>query len=399
MTPQFLAILSVVIAAVLVGATAAHRSDVRRRAIAARDLLLERIRHGNGPQELLLIGQPYRDQVSKELIAADRFSEARHTAFAIRDRLIAQVWRGRPWSLGFSIVIAVMAAGWAILFPLQRSMDMAILNALGYPHPTLYGTVIAVTFTIIGIVITGILDVHELLPERVRLTSNFAKFTTALILAALSVLFLAFLTSLATYRSTNRFGPEVSNDTKILQQLKVTGGGAPTAARQVEIDVASTNLADAERRLANGRKLDRVLIIAVLPVEMAISASPILATELAAVGVAGVVGARNGRRERRSRARASTIRHQARNKAEAILAAAGVPLATIRHISSELLSFYGWDLGDLTQDHIVPRRELAPPPAAQDPGSSEPAAAEARTIDVAPGSVVVDHSTNPWAEL
>jgi hypothetical protein len=46
-----------------------------------------------------------------------------------RDALSRRIWHGTRWSSGFVVVVCVGAWVWAVLFILQREMDINILVA------------------------------------------------------------------------------------------------------------------------------------------------------------------------------------------------------------------------------------------------------------------------------
>lgn len=345
---------------VIVGTGLAYRSDMHRRAIAARERLIERIRRGEAGQVLLPIRERYRARHHAVLRRAAR-SEERGAALARRaGELSGQVWRGAGPNLGFVITVVVLTAAWLILFLLQRASDITILTALGYPYPPLFGSLIAIMFAVAGIIVTGLFGVHHLLPPFLRFAGRAGRVAVALLIIAGAVAFMNFLTQLATYRSVDRLGATVSNDLKILDALRARGGPHPTAAQALDIDVATQNLADDTTRLNASKHLDEALTVAVPPLELMVSAAPLLALELGVVGGVAMVAKARTRIGHRRRDKAAAIRQEFFTEIATLLSEGGL---THLEVDALLHSIEGRNSDDSAGSGPPPGSQSAPLPS------------------------------------
>jgi hypothetical protein len=185
---------------------------------------------------------------------------------------------------------------------------------------------IALTFAGVGMIVCGLLGLHSLLPPWIKSVGRFGRIAAALMLAAVSITFMAYLKEIAVNRSVDRFSAEVSTLQNALQQTR----GTP--AEQVTRDA----LANAQERLAAGKTLDHSLTTTVMAFETASSAAPILAVELAVVGYYAVAANRAGRSLRAARRTISRTQEDYNGYAVGLLAEAGVPIATVKQRLAEL---------------------------------------------------------------
>ena len=317
---------ALVLALVAFGSCTAFLAVRSRAARVRRAHLVARIQQGEATQVLLQEQVPFARRARRARYAMQRRSRGLTNAGRRRDALSRRIWHGARWSSGFVAVVAVGAWLWAVLFVLQREMDVNILVALGYASPSVLGMVIALGFAAVGMIVCGLLGLHALLPPSIKSVSRFDRITAALMLAVVSITFMAYLKDMAVNRSVHRFGAEVSTLQNALQ--KDRGTPLEQATRD--------SLANAQQRLAAGKTLDHSLTTPVLTFEMAFSAAPILAVELAVVGYYAVAAKRAGRWLRAARRAISRTQDDYNGYAVGLLAEGGVPVATVKQYLAEL---------------------------------------------------------------
>jgi len=297
------------------------RTDRVRRAH-----LIARIQQGETTQVLLQEQVPFARRARRARYAMQHQSRRLTSAGRRRDALSRRIWHGTRWSSAFVVVVCAGAWLWAVLFILQREMDINILVALGYASPSVLGMLIALAFAVVGMIVSGLLGLHSVLPPWIKSVGRFGRIAAALMLAAVSITFMAYLKEIAVNRSVDRFSAEVSTLQNALQQAR----GTP--AEQVTRDA----LANAQERLAAGKTLDQSLTTTVMAFETASSAAPILAVELAVVGYYAVAAKRAGRSLRAARRTISRTQDDYNGYAVGLLAEAGVPVATVKQSLAEL---------------------------------------------------------------
>jgi uncharacterized membrane protein (DUF485 family) len=320
MTLQLALIMLIGVAVVGSALYLAERLTERRQAAAAERLrLVERVRTDG----VVPVGLWFREKLARRILRL----EQKETIQALRgerlerrrDEASAQVWRDGKWSAGFVLIALGLAAVWLFLFLLQRNLDIQILQALGYT-PGLavpLGTVIALVIAMAGVLVTGLLGLHPLLPGWIAFRRSL-RVTLALTVAVL-VLILAFsLTSIAVYRAQNVLGPAVSTQEKILAQARAEQPPDP-----LQVAVAEQDLADAQARLEKGMNVDRMLAVVVPSAELAIGFAPVYIGELLVVGTLGAAAARAERRARRARNKSARVSQKFREKAASIIFDAG----------------------------------------------------------------------------
>jgi hypothetical protein len=298
-----------------------------RTARVRRAHLVARIQQGEATQVLLQEQVPFARRARRARYAMQRRSRRLTNAGRRRDALSRHIWHGARWSFGFVVVVSVGACLWAVLFGLQREMDVNILVALGYASPSVLGMVIALAFTVVGMIVCGLLGLHPLLPPRVKSVGRLGRIAAALMLAAVSITFMAYLKEIAVNRSVDRFSAEVSALQITLDKSK---GATPLD------ELTRESLANAQERLAAGKTLDHSLTTTVMAFEIAFSAAPILAVELAVVGYYAVAAKRAGRWLRAARRTISRARDDYDGYAVGLLAEAGVPVAGVKRCLAEL---------------------------------------------------------------
>jgi hypothetical protein len=308
---------------VAVGSAIAYRIDKRRAAEARWQNLIELVRSGGLVSALLQLKVSYERLFTQADVdqrnALQVVARSRQWLSIVAEQLRAS----RLWSLQAGAMVAATTLAWGFLFPMQRNTDIAILEALNHTQPALYGTIIAVVFSVIGIVITGILGLHGAF-FGLRPASMTGRAFTALMLSALSIGAAVFLGQLSTYRSEHAYGAQVLRDQTTKTQLQAEQTRAANAARQLEIDVLTANLRAEEEQLQRSKQLDSSLTILTLIVEMATSASPLLASKFAVAGCFALTSVRNGRKAEQAENRKVVIAQQFRAEGDALLGAAGV---------------------------------------------------------------------------
>lgn len=303
-------------------------TDRRRAAAAERQALVERVSH----EGVLPLALWFRERLVKRILRL----EQKETAHGLRRERLerrraeasAQIWRDGQWSAGFALITTGLGAAWLFLFLLQRNLDIQILGALGYT-PGLaapLGTVIALVIAMAGVLVTGLLGLHPLLPRWIPLRRSL-RVTLALTVTVL-VLILAFsLTSIAVYRSQNVLGPAVSEQEKILAQARSEVPPDP-----LRIAVAQQDLNDARGRLEKGMNVDRTLAVVVPSAELVIGFAPVYVGELLVVGALGAVTSWAGGRARRAHDKIARVSQKFRVKVVSIVFDAGRDPAEIEEL-------------------------------------------------------------------
>jgi hypothetical protein len=302
-------------------AVRSHAERVRRAHLVAR------IQQGEATQVLLQEQDPFARRARRARYAAQRRSRRLNSAGRRRDALSHHTWHGARWSFGIVVSVLAGACLWTILFVLQRETDINLLIALGYASPSVLGMITALAFAVVGMIVCGLLGLHPLLPSWIKSVGWFGRITAALMLAAVSITFLAYLKEIAVNRSVDRFSAEVS---ALQSTLQHASRGTPVE------QAARAALANAQERLAAGKTLDHSLTTTVLAVEMALSATPILAVELAVIGYYAVAANRADRLLGAARRTISRTREEYNGYAVGLLAEAGEPIASVNRRLAEL---------------------------------------------------------------
>lgn len=254
--------------------------QARRGAIGLEEIVLLRTQQYAKAEAPLVVRRGHHARISESL-----------ANFAAKLR--RQLWRGGEWSMGFTLVVVVLALAWLFVFLLLRSLDIRMLEALGYVGASeglamILGTLIALVFTVIGIVIAGLLDLHPLLPRAVQVSQTVKRILIANF-TAIAIGLALWLPNVAVFRSQNSLGPMVTTQQEVLAQAQQDGN--PTA-----VQVAEIKLANAQQRLKAGESVDRTLAIAAPLLELAIAWAPVYALELLVLGGTGVLIRRHQRR-------------------------------------------------------------------------------------------------------
>ncbi len=298
-----------------------------RTARLRRAQLIARIQQGEAAQVLLQVRAPYAGRARRARYAMQRRSRRLTIAGRRRDALSHHAWHGARWSFGFVLAVLLSACLWASLFVLQRDMDINVLAALGYASPSGLGMVVALVFAGVGMIVSGLLGLHPLLPAWIKSAGRLGRITTALMLAAVSITFMAYLRQLAVDRSVARFSAEVA---ELQTRLQHTSGATPAE------QVTRAALANAQERLSAGKSLDHSLTMTVLTLEMTFSAAPILAVELAVVGYYALAASRADRSLDAARRTLSRAREDFNGYAVGLLAEAGEPITRVQQRLAEL---------------------------------------------------------------
>lgn len=275
--------MAILAALVGIGATAAYAADRRRIELVRRDELITRIQHGEWAQVLLQERELFAARARRAQRVMLRHEHDQAAAERRRDELSRHAWRGEKWSLGFVVVACSASAVWAVLFTLQRAMDINALVSLDYPSPPALGTVIALAFAMIGTIVSGLLGMHALLPPWLRSPGRAGRITAALALATVSLTFIAYL-----------------------------------------------------QELAVAHPIDGMLGLVVPPLEMAFSAAPVVTTELAVVGFFALASNRAERRKLAAQRAIQAAKQDFAGYAVALIAEAGVATGPVRAVLAAL---------------------------------------------------------------
>lgn len=353
----------------------AYRHDRRADATKRQAELDERLR--TNPQSVLLpIREQYvtragqlTDVIEAEGRAADA-AATRHATFS------AQFWRGNDPKLGFMVIVGVFSVLWFGLFLLQRSTDITVMQALRTVSPQLFGNVIAVAFVILGIVISGIAGMHHLLPSWLEPQRALTRVLIVSVLGVLACFLTAQVADIAQFRSIDRFTAQVNTDETTLAQLRTQ---KPSPAFRVQIDAAQNTLAQDQQRLDKAKSLDKTLTILVLPAELALSAFPILATELLIIYGFARTEQRHRTKRQRAQDEQDALPQRFQEQSATMLARAN-PDMTVDEINALLASLNSRQTRPATGARPVagttPRPTLSPstgtasPTPAEQPGTS-----------------------------
>ncbi len=220
-------------------------------------------------QPVILEALPFNQEAEAQ---AERRSECLRRLDSVR----RQIFRDGEWSVGFVVVVTALTMAWVTFFVLQRFLDIQIMQDVGY-HATLaaaLGTVIALGVSVLGIVISGLLGLHPLLPAVDRMRRSM-RITLALLLL-IPLLGLVFaLPPIAIYRSESTLGAQV---TQLEKELVAAQSAVPVDP--LEVAAIQKDLAAAELRLSKGERLDRTIAVTVPLLELATSPAPVYFWEL-----------------------------------------------------------------------------------------------------------------------
>jgi hypothetical protein len=338
----------------------AYCHDRRVAAAQVRAELLTQFREH--PQSALIrLREPYMTQLG-ELEREEQAAGAASTAAeGKRAKWSAQIWRGQEPKLGFMIIVGVLSVVWGFLFLLQRAMDITVMQALKSVDPQLFGNVIALVFVVIGILLSGIAGMHNLLPSWLEPKRALTRVAVVGVLLLGATLMMMKVADLAQYRSIDKFTQAVNSDTATLKQLQAQ---KVTRAQQVQVASAQQTLQQDERRLDNAKGMDRMLTMAVLPAELALSGFPVFAAELATVGSLGWTARRHRRRQDRAAGRRAALPQEFREQAATLLAEAN-PDMTLAQIDALIASLEG---GPAPEEPVGPGAQ----PSSDGPGSEPP---------------------------
>ena len=256
----------------------ARRSSARQAAADAEANRIERIRQ-RGLRALVLVrGQRYAEQEGPLAEQRDEHQRVRLGLESAYAKVRKQLWKDGDWSTGFVVVVSALSAVWAFLFFLVRSLDVQMLEALGYfggnqLMAQALGTIVALAFTVLGIAIAGLLELHSFLPKQLKLSRPWRLLLVANLLAGAFALAL-WLQHIAVYRSERVLGAQVTN-LQARVAVDQQSGGDP-----VDLRVAKLRLAQAQQRLAAGESVDRTVAIVGPLLETAVSWAPVYSGEL-----------------------------------------------------------------------------------------------------------------------
>lgn len=328
-------VIFVILAAVLVGGLLYRGERTREREQARQTIwnaTVDRVRSGFGPHVFAVMRENARTAVLPRAQRQTRFTQRVVHWEGRKAEWSKHVWKGKAVSPGFVGIVCALSTVWLFLLVLQRAMDIQIIAALGYRPgmaPVL-GTVVALAFVVFGLLVTGLLGLHDLLPSAVELRRSI-RIGLAVLFLGVAVILMARLQQVAVYRAISTVGQQVSKDQKLLAQVQ-----ASTPIDQVELAAVRQQLIDDLARLDTAKNLDRALIVLVPPVEMLLSAAPVLGVELLAIGAAGIAGRCAARGERREGNKIARIGQQVQQEATRVADAADVHPAQVRQWANEL---------------------------------------------------------------
>ena len=256
----------------------ARRSNVRQAAVDAEAGRIERIRQRGLRALVLLRGQQYAEQEGPLAERRDEHQRVRASLESHYAKVRKQLWKDGDWSTGFVVVVVALTLVWAFLFFLVRSLDVQMLEALGFfggnqLMAQALGTIIALAFAVLGIAIAGLLDLHPFLPKQLKLSRPWRLLLVANLVAGALVLAL-WLQHIAIYRSQRVLGAQVIN-LQATVAVDQQPGGNP-----IDLRVAELRLAQAQQRLKAGESVDRTMATVGPLLETAVSWVPVYAGEL-----------------------------------------------------------------------------------------------------------------------
>ena len=158
------------------------RAESRNTAALTRQQLLERIRTHGVRRFFVYMASQYRLRVNPMRREQATHQQQRLAIEQQRSQVRKQIWRDGEWSIGFVIVVSALALAWALLFLIQRNLDIRMLLAVGYAESDpalaqLLGTAIALGITILGFIISGLLGMHALLPNWLQVSQTVRGFS------------------------------------------------------------------------------------------------------------------------------------------------------------------------------------------------------------------------------
>lgn len=260
------------------------RVEERRTRVSS---LAERMRRSRVEAVVAWHGMCASSRVRPSLARSGRWSARDAAVRQLAATAGDQIWGGRSWSLGFGIVAFGLAIAWTYVFVLQRELDVQLMLVLGHDPDTaqVLGTAVAVGIAVCGLLISGLVGLHSLLPSRVQQVA-WVRRTAAVFVACLFLVLALALPAVAVYRSQNVLGAEVTRLEKVLAQER--SASSPDSLR---VEVAAADLVDAQRRLEVGESLDRTVTVIVPLIELLTSFAPVYALELVLLGLlSGVAG-------------------------------------------------------------------------------------------------------------
>ena len=260
------------------------------------------------------------------------FSTRAHT-------VLASIGKHGTVAAGYVLVVLVLAAVWATLVWLQLHMDIRIQIAMQNIPAT--GVLWALFMSTVGILVTGLLGLHELLPAKLTDAPRWTKVLAAGLLIVVLALAATYLAGLAKFQASSLLQSAVDLHQKDLIAAQNSTPVDPTVVAVTQIDFQR-----AQDKLTAAENSGTVVTAGIVGLEALLSAAPILAAELLLVA-ALLSGGRlvkawheRGARRLDRAAQACVDEHAALNakyidQAAAELEATGLPLDTIEHLISE----------------------------------------------------------------
>lgn len=279
MTPFIYILLFLAANALVAGVVSAgRRAGARQAATEAETARIDGIRQGGLRGLLLVRRQQYTEAEGPLAEQRDEHQRVRVGLEATYDKIKKQLWRDGDWHAGFVVVVAVLTLAWTFLFALVRALDVQMIEALGYfggnqLMAQAAGTIIALAFALIGVIVAGLLGLHSFLPRWIEIGRPLRVFLVANLLTLALVGALA-LRHVAINRSERVLGPQVTN-----LQAQVAAD-QQTGASPLDLRIAQLRLAQAQQRLQAGESVDRLLAVVGPLLEMAVSWAPLYAGEM-----------------------------------------------------------------------------------------------------------------------
>lgn len=348
MTPLVYVLLFLAANAVVAGVmSAGKRADARHSAAEAETRRIDGIRQRGLPALILLRRQQYMEAEGPLAEQRDDHNRRRIGLEAAYDKIKKQVWRDGDWHAGFVVVVTALTLVWAFLFALVRALDVQMMQAVGWlggneGTAQTVGTVLALAFAVIGVIVAGLLGLHPLLARWIKIGRPLRLFLVANLLT-LAVVGALALQHVAINRSERVLGPQVTN-----LQAQVTAD-QQTGASPLDLRIAQLRLVQAQQRLKAGESVDRMLAVVGPLLEMAVSWAPLYAGELLVLVGFGLAIRRRRREELAMSGQINQLnRRFTRELTEDALAA-------------------GFEVDDIEQQLNQPRELPAGPPDPPDP--------------------------------
>jgi len=316
-----------------------------------------------------------REAALPALEAADKHRNASKRWQAKRAALMSAMSQSGKLSVRHLLVYLVLAIAWVVLFALVMSSDIYLLRSVGMSLAVaqVLGVALAVVFSVMGIVLAGLMGFHPLLPEHVTMPAWVRNTAVA---AALSVLILlAFgILSVAPFRAAAVAG-SLAIARSVLVQLQASGGTtAQIAAAQSQVDALTA-------QLSAGETISQVIAVALIVGEVVTSFAPLALTEVGVAGAAGGMAWWHTNRADAADRHVRAVQQQGRTRAvEEVAAYGGDPSDVFAYEANQAAMTAS---ATIVEGEVVDDPGVTPPPAGLSPGPAgraEPTTSTAESV-------------------